>query len=105
MSGFVLHQGATVVCTHAGQATPAAPFPRVSVSGQRIVTQPTIYNIAGCTLPTNAGGPCVTAQWTTAATRVKAGGIPVLLYDSQATCVPTGVPLRVVATQMRVRAQ
>ena len=37
--------------------------------------------------------PCATAQWTTAATRVTAMGQPVLLQDSQATCVPTGTPL------------
>lgn len=105
MPGFMLHLGATVLCTHAGQATPTAPNPRVSVSGQKIVTQPTMYNIAGCTLPPNSGGPCVTAQWMTAATRVFAGGIPVLLLDSQAICAPTGVPLQVVSTQMRVSAQ
>jgi hypothetical protein len=105
MPGFMLHLGATVLCTHAGQATPAAPNPRVSVSGQNVVTQPAIYNIAGCALPPNAGGPCVTAQWMTAATRVFAGGIPVLLFDSQAICAPTGVPLQVISTQMRVSAQ
>lgn len=36
MPGFLVHQGANVVCTHMGQATPVTPFPRVKVSGQPI---------------------------------------------------------------------
>ena len=49
-------------------------------------------------------GPCVTGQWITAATRILAGGQPVLLQDSQAICTPTGTGLQVVVTQPRVRA-
>ena len=30
MPGFILHSGATVLCLHAGQATPIAPSPRVT---------------------------------------------------------------------------
>jgi hypothetical protein len=106
MPGFILHQGATVLCSHAGQAQPTVVNPRVTVSGQPLVTQPTVYAIAGCTLPTPpaANGPCVTAQWLTAATRVTAMGMPVLLLDSQALCTPTGTPLVIVATQGRVSA-
>jgi len=37
------------------------------------------------------------------ALRVLAGGQPVLLQDSQAVCVPTGTPLTVAMTQVRVR--
>ncbi len=105
MPGFLLHVGATVLCSHAGQAQPTVPNPRVLVSGQPIVTQSAPYVIAGCTLPPPppANGPCVTAQWVTAAVRVLAGGVPVLLQDSQAICAPTGTPLMVVVTQVRVR--
>ena len=102
MPGPLLHVGATVLCSHAGQATPTAPNPRVLVSGQPIVTQPTPYVVAGCTLPANAGGPCVTAQWVTGTTRVLSNGQPVLLLDSQAICAPTGTPLIVAVTQIRV---
>lgn len=105
MAGFLLHQGATVICPHAGQAAPTSPFPRVTVSGQPVVTLPTLYTIGGCTLPSTAGGPCVTAQWVSSATRVFAGGIPVLLFDSRSICAPTGVPLQVIATQMRTSGQ
>ena len=105
MPGFLLHQGATVLCTHGGQAQPTVTNPRVKVSGQLTVTQPGTYTVAGCTLPppTAANGPCVTAQWITAALRVTAGGVPVLLQDSQAICAPTGTPLNIVVTQTRVR--
>ena len=49
--------------------------------------------------------PCATAQWTTGALRVKASGTPVLLQDSQSTCVPTGTPLSVMVVQARVKAK
>ena len=105
MPGFVLHAGATVLCLHAGQAQPTASNPRVKVGGQPVVTQPVPYTVAGCTLPPPiaANGPCVTAQWITAATRIRAGGVPVLLQDSQAICAPTGTGLNVVVTQVRAR--
>jgi hypothetical protein len=105
MPGYLLHQGATVLCTHGGQAQVAAPMPRVRVSGQPIAVQPPPWPVAGCPFVTPAGNPlpCVTAQWVTAALRVRALGQPVLLTDSQATCAPNGTPVRVVATQVRVR--
>jgi len=105
MPGFLLHQGATVLCAHGGQSQPTAPNPRVKVGGQPIVTQPTIYTITGCpfTTPPGAPMPCVTGQWVSAATRVLAGGQPVLLQDSQSVCVPNGTPLNIVVTQTRVR--
>lgn len=99
MSGFLLHEGATVQCLHAGQATPVTPNPRVTVSGNRITTRATSYTVAGCSL----SSPCTTAQWISAATRVKAGGFPVLLKSSQASCVPTGTGLNILVTQMRVK--
>ena len=51
MPGFLLHMGATVLCAHAGQAQPTVTNPRVTVSGQPIVTQSAPYTVAGCTLP------------------------------------------------------
>ena len=103
MPGFLLHVGATVLCAHGGQAQPTAPNSRVLVSGQPIVVQPMPYTIAGC--PFNVSGapvPCVTAQWVTAATRLTSNGMPLLLLDSQAICVPNGTPLLIIVTQTRV---
>jgi hypothetical protein len=106
MPGFLVHVGATVLCSHAGQAQPTAPNPRVTVSGQPTVTMPAPWLIAGCALPPppGANGPCVSAQFVTAATRVTSNGQPLLLLDSQAICAPTGTPLFIVATQARVSA-
>jgi len=103
MGGFLLHQNAVVQCMHAGQAMPMVPNPRVKVSGQAIVTQMTVYAVSGCTLAAIPSPPCVTAQFTSAAMRVKASGSPVLLQDSQSACVPTGTGLIIVSTQIRVR--
>jgi hypothetical protein len=107
MPGFILHQGATLICPHTGQAQPMLVNPRVRVSGQPIVTQNCVHTIAGCILPPPplANGPCVTAQWITAALRVRAGGIPVLLRDSQSVCAPTGAQLIVIMTQLHARAK
>jgi hypothetical protein len=106
MPGFVLHVGASVLCSHAGQAQPTTPNPRVMVSGQPTVTIAAPWLIVGCALPPPpaANGPCVSAQFVTAATRVTSNGQPLLLFDSQAICVPTGTPLLVVASQMRATA-
>ena len=103
MSGPVLHLGATVLCSHGGQATPSAPNARVLVSGQPVATMAAPYLVAGCPfVPPGGNGPCVTAQWVVAATRVFATGQPVLLLSSQAICAPTGTPLLPVAAQTRV---
>ena len=103
MPGFLLHLGATVLCSHAGQATPTVVNPRALVSGQPTVLISSPYVVAGCALPPPpaANGPCVTAQFVSAATRITSNGQPLLLLDSQAICVPTGTPLLIVATQTR----
>src|SRR6266849_912782 len=105
MPDILVHVGATVLCSHAGQAQPTVPNPRVTVSGQPTVTIAAPYVVAGCALPPPpaANGPCGTAQWITGATRSTADGVPVLLQDSQAICAPTGTPLNVVLTQTRVK--
>jgi hypothetical protein len=105
MPGFLLHVGATVLCAHGGQAQPTAPNPRVTVNGTPTVTMTAPHAVAGC--PRVTGGaptPCVTAQWMMGATRVTSNGQPLLLFDSQAVCVPNGTPVTIVATQTRVTA-
>ena len=106
MPGFLIHVGASVLCSHGGQAQATAPSPRVTVSGQPSVTMPAPWLVAGCALPPPpaANGPCVSAQFVTAATRVTSNGQPLLLIDSQAICAPTGTPLLIVASQTRVTA-
>ena len=50
MAGFLLHQGATVLCSHGGQAMPTAPNPRVLVSGQPTALLSAPWVVAGCPL-------------------------------------------------------
>jgi len=103
MPGTLLHLGATVTCAHGGQAMPSSPNPRVLVSGQPVAAMAFPYVVAGC--PLNISGvpvPCVTAQWVRGAMRVLTNGVPVLLLDSQAVCVPNGTPLLILMTQTRV---
>lgn len=103
MPGFLLHVGASVACAHGGRAQPTAPNPRVSVVGRPTVTVAGPYAVAGC--PFNVGGapsPCITGQWVRGATRVLSGGIPLVLADSQAQCMPNGTPLLITALQTRV---
>lgn len=105
MPGFMIQVGATVICTHGGQAQATVPSLRVLLDGQPAVTQPAPWVVSGCSFVPPAGnGPCVTANWVLGAARVLAHEQPVLLHDSQAVCVPTGTPLTVVVTQLRVRA-
>ena len=105
MPGTILHVGATVMCSHGGQATPTVPNARVSVGGQPIATTTAPYSIAGCAFtPPSGNGPCVTAQWTVGATRVTAGGQPVAILTGVATCVPTSTPLMPTVSQTRVTA-
>jgi hypothetical protein len=100
----ILHLGATVLCTHAGQATPLAPFPRVTLSGQPAVTLTSPYAVAGRALTGTPNPPCVTGQWIVGAVRVVAGGAPVATMAGQSVCTPTGTPMLPVVAQTRVLA-
>lgn len=105
MPGFLLHQNATVQCSHMAKAVPSAPNPRVKVSGNMTIFGSDVHQVIACPnpVPNVSNGPCITAQYSTSATRVTSNGQPLLLFDSQAKCVPTGVPLTTTATQMRVK--
>jgi hypothetical protein len=104
MPAPILHLGATVLCTHAGQATPMTPFPRVLLSGQPAIAMTSPYAVAGCALTGTPVPPCVTAQFVMGALRVLAGGAPVVTMMSMSVAVPTGTPLLPVVAQTRVLA-
>jgi hypothetical protein len=97
--------GATVLCSHAGQAMPTVPSPMVMVSGMPVATIAAPYVVAGCPFVPPAGnGPCVTAQWLVGATRVLSQGQPLAIMTGTAICVPTGTPLLPVVAQTRALA-
>jgi hypothetical protein len=104
MAAPIVHYGANVTCIHQGLAQPLVLSPRVQVSGQLVVTLVTPYSVTTCGLGSTSTPPCVTAQWRTGATRVRAQGNPVILTTSQAICAPTGTGLNVITTQTRVLA-
>ena len=104
MPAPILHLGATVLCSHTGQATPLAPFPRVTVSAQAVVTLTSPYAIAACALSGTSAPPCLTGQFVMGAARVLAGGAPVATLMSQSVCIPTGTPMLPLMAQTRVLA-
>src|SRR5260370_41032861 len=98
MPGPILHMGATVLCSHAGQAVPTVPSPVVMVSGMPIATIAAPYAVAGCAFgPPGGNGPCVTGQWVVGAVQVLSHGPPVGIMSGGSICVPTGTPLVPVA--------
>jgi hypothetical protein len=104
MPGPIVHAGATVMCAHAGQATATAPFPRVLVGGQPVVTLATPYVVAGCGLTGSPTPPCVTGQWVVGAVRALAGGAPVAIQTGTSLTTPTGTPMLPLVVQPRVIA-
>ncbi len=89
-----------MTCSHAGQAQPTTPVPRVLVGGQPVVAISSPYVIAGCTF----SAPCVSGQWTVGAVRVLVLGTPVVVQNGLSTCMPTGTPLLPITIQPRVVA-
>ena len=105
MPGPILHMGATVLCSHAGQAVPTAPSPRLMVSAMPAATIAAPYAIAGCAfVPPGGNGPCVTGQWVVGAVRVLSMGQPLAIMSGVSVCVPTGTPMLPVVAQTRALA-
>jgi hypothetical protein len=104
MPGFLLHVGATVMCSHGGQAMPAVPNPQVLVSGQATALLSDPWTVAGCPGIPPAIPPCVTGQWIVGSTRVTSNGMPLVIDGGQGIGVPPSTPLIPVVMQTRVTA-
>ena len=105
MPGFLIQQGATVMCVHGGQAMPTVPNPRVTASGAPTALLPDPWTVAGCPgVPAVPIPPCVTAAWVTGTIRVTSDGQPLVIDTGQAICTPPGTPLLPIVTQVRVVA-
>ena len=108
MPGFLYHVGASAICPHGGQITTLPGNPRVRVSSQPVATMADQSLIAGCAFTAGPKPqPCIKVQWLVPAVRVRAGGQPVLLQDSQGLClsaeqIPQGPPT-ILVTQPRVK--
>ena len=107
---FLLHMGATVICTHGGQANPTSVSARVTLGGQPAVNLTHVWMIAGCPFatPEPAPKPCTTVQWTSPATRVLIEGSPAILSTTSGITIgpmgTQGAP-QAVAQQTRVTGQ
>ncbi len=110
MPGFLVHVGASIICTHAAPVNAISSNTRVLVNGMPVATLADTFLVAGCpfTLPTTPPKPqpCVRVQWLVPATRVLINGQPAILQLSSGLClsaeqIPQGPPT-VVATQTRV---
>jgi hypothetical protein len=99
---------AAIVCSHGGQAKIIPKNTRVKAGGALVATQACTALIAGCpfTVPPAIPAPCIPAQWTTPATRVKVMGSPIITQESVGMTTGMGppVPLQIVRTQSRVSA-
>jgi len=99
----ILDAVSAVICPHGGSARQITTNRRVLMSGVPIATLADQFVIDGCPNSTPAGPlPCIAARFTTAASRVRLSGVPVLLRDSIAVCEPSGAPAVVALTQSRV---
>jgi hypothetical protein len=106
MSATLIDTSATVLCAHGSPAQASQPSARVQAAGAPIVTISSPFSISGCpNMNGNVKFPCVTALFSSGATRVMSMNQPVLLKDGTATATPTGTPLNVVNTQQRVKGQ
>lgn len=109
MPGAVLHSGAIATCPHAGPLTIVAASPRVQVGGLPVATTADQGLVTGCVFTVGVKPqPCVTTRWIVGATRVTAGGVPLLINPMVALCqsaeqIPGGPPL-ITGSQTRVIA-
>jgi hypothetical protein len=105
MPGFLIQQGATVMCVHGGQAMPTVPSPAITLDGMPASALPDPWTVAGCPgVPAAPVPPCVTAQWAVGTTRVTSYGQPLVIMGGTAVCTPAGTPLLPIVTQVRVTA-
>jgi hypothetical protein len=105
MPGFLVQQGATVMCAHGGQAMPVVPNSSVTLDGMPSCLLPDPWTITACVGIPPGLPPCVTAQWLTGTTRVTSNGQPLLVQSSTALSTSNGTPLLpVMVTQTSVTA-
>jgi hypothetical protein len=105
MSGYVLHEGALVLCSHPpGVATPDNVSSRVTVSGHALVTVFMQYTVSGCALTGSSPNACTRGTWIRGASRVTADNMPVALDSGSSMCLASFEPLDPKLFQRRVTA-
>lgn len=111
MGAALLTVSSSLLCPHGGSVQDSPGSSRVQIGHQPVALKSDNFQIAGCSfvLPTvpPQPHPCIKIQWLQVATRVKAGGVEVLLQTSSGLCtaadqLPQGPP-SILSTQSRVR--
>ena len=107
MSGNLLHENATITCTHGGLVAFVPSQGRVQVRGRPVATIADSFSVTGCPFSTNAGPhPCTTVHWQSPATRIRVNGSPALLQSStglgQAADLVAQGPVQVSVVQQEV---
>jgi hypothetical protein len=92
MGGSLLTTGATVMCSHGGQAAATSPNPSVTIYGVPTVLLSAQWVVAGCPL-VPPPPPCIAAQWITGTTRVTSSGQPLAISTGLGISLPNGTPL------------
>lgn len=113
MPDFLAHVGASITCTHGGNATIVPSQQRVRVASQFVAVLADTTTVAGCPfqVPIGTGTkpqPCVKIQWLVPALRVKVNKQFALIKTSSGACqsaeqMPQGTPT-IAATQVQVKA-
>jgi hypothetical protein len=107
MAAPVLTAAAVIMCPHGGAVAATAVASRVLIGGAPVLTVGAPAAVQNCGLP--SGQACSSVIWQAGASRVFAGGQPVLIQSGIGTCLsaagrPTGSPL-VATVQSRVTAR
>jgi hypothetical protein len=103
MPGFLIQEGATVICAHGGQALPTVPSPDVSLDGMpaSVVSDP--WTVAGCPGVPAAGIPPYLTR-ATARHRRRRGGVRAGRHPAAADRHPGKGHRDMSATQVGVTA-
>jgi hypothetical protein len=105
MPAAVLCLSTTVQCNHGAPGVAVGSFPRVTLGGSPVLVAQTTHAVPGCPSTSPPGAPpCGMLRWSVAATRVTAGGAPVLLRTSLPASAVNQLPGTIVAAQPRVVA-
>lgn len=109
MASPILTTGTVASCPHGGQASFLAGQSALLADSAPALVVTDTTTIAGCPFVVgNTASPCLTVQWTVPATRVTAGGIPVLVESSVGLCLsaasaPQGI-LQISSVQSKASA-
>jgi uncharacterized Zn-binding protein involved in type VI secretion len=111
MTDPVVTAATMLSCPHGVPGQVSATAPKVTIEGSTVAVLGDMATVSGCpfTLPNGKPQPCVTARFMGPATRVMAGGLPVILQFSgdmfqSAEQVPNG-PVTWTLPQLKVTAQ